>query len=86
MRHVKRKTIDDLEKGAIRFWPQELYDRVAESNPVLLLVATQDKFLSILKCADRHPEAWCEILKQSSLYPNIFLKHLCVLTDIGGER
>lgn len=83
---MRQKTIEELESTAIKFWPQDLYNRVVEANPMVLLIETQEKFLSILKCADGHPEAWCEILKQSSLYPNVFLKHLCVLTDIGGER
>ena len=81
------KTIVQLEQTACKYWPQEILASVARINPIPLLVKTQDNFLSILKCADATPTAWRDVLKvNSTLTTNIFLKHLSVLSDIGGER
>ena len=80
------KTIEQLEKNACRYWPKEIADAVRYANPIALLIKTQDKFLSILKCAKSNPMAWLDVLKNSDLPPNVFLKHLVVLTDVGGER
>lgn len=80
------KTIEQLEKNACRYWPKEIADAVKYANPIALLVKTQDKFLSILKCAKSNPMAWLDVLKNSDLPANLFLKHLVVLADVGGER
>jgi hypothetical protein len=81
------KSIEDLEKTACKYWPQDIAEAVAKTNPIPLLVQTQDKFLSILKCADANAMAWADVLcANSTLSANLFLKHLCVLADIGGER
>jgi hypothetical protein len=81
------KDIDELEKSACKYWPQNIAAEVFKANPIQLLLLTQDMFLSILKCADASPVAWKDVLAQStSLSANLFLKHLTVLTDIGGER
>ena len=81
------KTIEQLEQNACRYWPQEISEAVAKVNPIPMLIQTQDKFLSILKCADASPTSWADVLSATStLRANIFLKHLSVLTDIGGER
>lgn len=51
-----------------------------------LLLNTQESFISVLKLADASPDAWAEALGLSKdLYPNLFLKHLCVISDVGGE-
>jgi len=80
------KTIDELESTACKYWTDDIARKVREGSPINLLVETQDKFLSILKCADMSPEAWIDVLTKSSLGANQFVKHLTVLTDIGGER
>jgi hypothetical protein len=81
------KTIEQLEENACRYWPRDIAEAVARINPIPLLVQTQDTFLSILKCADASPTAWIDVLNScSTLRANVFLKHLCVLADIGGER
>lgn len=81
------KTIEELEQNACKYWPPEILEAVSKINPIPLLLKTQDKFLSILKCADATPLAWRDVLSNNStLSANIFLKHLSVLSDIGGER
>jgi hypothetical protein len=81
------KTIEELEKSACLYWPTHLSNVVAEISSIPMLIKTQDQFLSILKSSDKKPNAWLHTLKESStLSPNFFLKHLMVLSDVGGER
>jgi len=80
------KSIDELEKTACKYWPTDIVENAAKTNPIPLLLKTQDVFISILKCASASPSAWQTVLNSSSISPNLFLKHLSVLTDIGGER
>ena len=80
-------TIEELKRDACKYWPKFIMEEVVKINPIPLLLETQDKFISILKCADRDPMAWLKVLESSSeLPPNLFLKHLMVLVDVGGER
>jgi len=81
------KTIEELEKSACLYWPTHLSDVVAEISSIPILIKTQDQFLSVLKSSDKKTDSWLHTLKESStLSPNLFLKHLMVLSDVGGER
>jgi len=81
------KTIEQLETNACLYWPSNLSEIVAEISSIPILVKTQEQFLSILKSSDKTPESWASTLTNAStLSPNIFLKHLMVLSDVGGER
>ena len=85
-KYMGAKNIKELEKTACKFWPDDIQKRVIAENPIQQLVDTQDIFLSILKCADSSPFAWLEAAKVSTLAPNVFVKHLMVLSDVGGEN
>lgn len=77
---------EQLRSKANLYWPSELSKREASSSIVPLLLDTQDKFISLLDISDSSPTAWKETLKQSSgISANLFLKHLMVLADLGGE-
>lgn len=79
--------VEDLEIGACYYWPTELSKEAADTSTLMPLLETQDIFLSILKSADTTPFAWKDALAlNSKLSANLFLKHLMVITDIGGER
>lgn len=81
------QTVDELAKNACNYWPSELVKEAADKSTLIPLLETQDTFLNILKVADASPYAWKEALTQNkALSANLFLKHLMVLTDIGGER
>lgn len=68
------------------YWPKELTEREASMSIIPRLVDTQDKFISLLDISDSSPTAWKDTLKQStSMSANLFLKHLMVLADFGGE-
>lgn len=80
-------TITALEKNACLYWPADLAKKAAEISALGPLLETQDIFLSVLKTADKSPTTWMDVVRASSkLSPNLFLKHLMVLSDIGGER
>jgi len=83
--NVYKRTPEALKEHAVLFWPRELSSGSPENEALSLSLETQDKFLSILSIADRQPTLWKQALESSSLSPNLFLKHLAILSDIGGE-
>jgi hypothetical protein len=81
------RNISDLEKNALKFWPKEIAEQERNSSIIPKLIETQDKFISLLNIADANPFAWKEALQTTKTLPaNLFLKHLIVLSDIGGEK
>jgi len=85
MPNYKREP-DELRGKASLYWPCELARREATASIIPILIATQDKFISLLDVSDSSPVVWKSVLSSSDqLYPNLFLKHLMVLSDIGGE-
>jgi len=80
------RSVEDLKKNAVTFWPTGLADKAEEASVIPRLIETQDKFISLLYLADKSPVCWKNVLPQTvQLPPNLFLKHLMVLTDLGGE-
>jgi len=79
--------VSDLKKTALIYWPVELAEKEKLSSIIPLLIRTQESFISILRIASKDPFSWITALELcDELYPNLFLKHLCVLSDIGGEN
>ena len=83
----KIRTYDSLKSEALIFWPATISEKEKDTSIIPLLLETQDSFISLLHVADKTPTSWKEILPSTKrLYSNLFLKHLMVLTDIGGEK
>lgn len=80
-----RRTLAELEANAVKWWPKELEAEVASQSAIQLLLATQDKFLSILKLSGKTPEQIFSVLEAVEMPANLFLKHLVTLADYGGE-
>jgi len=81
------KTVEQLQERAAIYWPSEIARREKNSSIIPLLLKTQDCFISVLHLASKDPYDWTKILGfVEDLHPNIFLKHLCILSDIGGEN
>jgi len=80
-----KKTLEDLEKVAVKWWPKQLEAQAAAISVIPKLLETQDQFISILKLSGDSPEQIFDVIKASNLQSNIFLKHLVVLADYGGE-
>lgn len=80
------RTLDELRAFAVLSWPRELLNQLAKTIPLYRLLSTQDKFLSLLKLnAEDDPFSWLELLSASGMEGNLFLKHLMLLSDLGGE-
>jgi hypothetical protein len=81
------RKIEELEANALKFWPEKIAELERNSSIIPKLIETQDKFISLLNIADAEPFAWKNALNTSKqLSANLFLKHLIVLSDVGGEK
>ena len=80
-----KKTLQDLEQVAIKWWPKDLEAEVAKSSVVPKLLQTQEQFISVLKLSGKSPEQIFDVIDAGDLPANLFLKHLVVLSDYGGE-
>lgn len=80
-----KKTLADLEKVAIKWWPKELEAEVARLSVIPKLLETQEQFIAVLKLASEKPQQIFTLIGAGNLAPNLFLKHLVVLADYGGE-
>lgn len=81
------RDIQDLENKALKFWPPEISEKEKDSSIIPKLIETQDKFISLLNISDINPFKWKDtLLNTKTLSGNLFLKHLIVLSDIGGEK
>ncbi len=79
-------TVEALCKRACMFWPDSLGFRERETSVIPRLIETQEKFIGLLYVADASPEGWQNALSMTTgMPPNLFLKHLMVLSDISGE-
>ena len=86
MRSYRREP-DQIRQHASLFWPRELFGASQNDTAQLisLLLETQETFLDVLSLSEKTYDSWLRILEETSLPANLFLKHLMILTDIGGE-
>ncbi|MBL4759453.1 MAG: hypothetical protein JKY80_01170 [Mariprofundaceae bacterium] len=82
---IYNRNIDDLERNAILWWPEHLNDKNAFISIIPKLLKTQDDFLKIISLSKDNPYQVFDLLEASKFSVNLFLKHLCVLADYGGE-
>ncbi len=81
------RNIEELEANALKFWPQHIAELEKNSSIIPKLIETQDKFISLLDIANVQPFAWKKVLETTNeLSANLLLKHLMVLSDVGGEK
>ena len=57
----------------------------ASASIIPTLIRTQEEFVSLLKLSGKTPYAIFDVLASAGLPGNLLLKHLVVLSDIGGE-
>lgn len=80
------RTPSELRENAELWWPAALASKETKASVIPRLIATLDKFIGVLHVADSGPEAWRSILPHTDDLPgNLFLKHLMILADVGGE-
>ena len=80
-----QRTFEELEEVASKFWPAELSELEAKLSVIPLLLETQDQFISIISVKTPDLDRLFNIVEASSLPANLFLKHLAILADFGGE-
>jgi len=80
------RTIDELEVRACKWWPKEVREEALKISVLQILLDSQEKFISIMKLADKtNPSSLFDLLDASRFSYSMFLKHLVVLVDFGGE-
>lgn len=80
------KDINQLEETAIKWWPAEIQELAQKISIIPKLLATHDRFISILKLSNPHdPQSIFSLIKAADFPANVFIKHLSILTDFGGE-
>ncbi|MCQ2078099.1 MAG: hypothetical protein MJZ20_13920 [Bacteroidaceae bacterium] len=80
------RTVTQLEKYACKWWPKEIRDYADQFSILQTLLDTQEKFISILKLANReNPKSIFQIMEAAKFSMKCFLKHLMILTDVGSE-
>lgn len=80
-----QRTFEQLEQVASKFWPSELSEMEAKLSIIPLLLKTQDQFIHLLSIETAELDKLFDIIEASSLPANLFLKHLVILADFGGE-
>jgi len=79
------RNIQELEGNATLWWPEHLNQANAAISVIPKLLQTQDDFLKIISLSKINPYQVFDLLEASKFPVNLFLKHLCVLADYGGE-
>lgn len=79
------RNIEELKRHAALWWPEDLKNKNALANVLPLLLRTQDDFLNLLSLSKKEPFQLFDLLKAAKFPANLFLKHLVVLSDYGGE-
>lgn len=80
-----RRNLEQLEAVASMFWPEEVSQQAASLSIIPMLLKTQDDFISILNVPIKDLGSIFTVLESSRLPANLFLKHLVILADFGGE-
>lgn len=81
-----KRSLEELSAKAVLHWPDEMLEKAGDLSVLPLLLRTQDDFIAILKVSSMQPQSWKVTLAHSrSLSGPLFLKHLMVLSDLGGE-
>jgi hypothetical protein len=80
-----KRTFEELEAVASKFWPSELSEIEATLSIIPLLLKTQDQFISVIGAGAPTLERLFTIIEATDLSANLFVKHLVILADYGGE-
>lgn len=81
-----QRTVAELRKHASFFWPAEISEKASELSILPTLLETQDQFIAILSVEVKDIDSMFTVISSSTaLSANLFLKHLMVLSDVGGE-
>ncbi len=79
------RTLEELQGKATLWWPEKLKTQNALANVLPLLLETQDDFLNLISLSKKGPFQIFDLIEVAKFPGNLFLKHLVVLSDYGGE-
>ncbi len=79
------RDIATLQSHAAMWWLENLKDENATISIIPRLLETQDDFISILQLSKNSPTQVFDLVKAAGFPANLFLKHLVVISDYGGE-
>lgn len=79
------RDVSALENEAVKWWPKNISDEQNGQSIIPRLLETQQKFLKLIKSSVDSPLGIFKNLDQTDLSGSLFLKHLAVLADYGGE-
>ncbi len=79
------RDIHALKSHAVMWWPEDFKNENATISIIPRLLETQDDFISILKLSKNSPTQVFELVEAAKFPANLFLKHLVVISDYGGE-
>lgn len=82
---MPNRTVAELQAAASMWWPPEIKEIAAEAVDLPRLLDTQAEFLSILTLSKHDAFKVFELIHVAEFPANLFLKHLVILTDFGGE-
>jgi hypothetical protein len=79
------RDITTLQSQATLWWPDTLKKQNAAISILPRLLETQDDFIALLQLNKSSPTQIFNLIKAANFPANLFLKHLCILSDYGGE-
>lgn len=81
-----QRSLSELREKAVLHWPEEILEKAGDGSILPKLLETQDSFLSILGMANKSPNSWIDAINlNKEISGPLFIKHLMVLSDLGGE-
>jgi hypothetical protein len=81
-----QRTVAELRELASMFWPAEISEEAAKLSVIPLLLKTQEEFIALLSIPIANLHKLFQLVNVSSFPGNLFLKHLVILADFGGEQ
>jgi hypothetical protein len=81
-----QRTFEELRELASMFWPSDLSEEQAKLSVIPLLLETQDEFITFLSIPFSDLQKLFQIVNLTPFSGNLFLKHLSILADFGGEQ
>lgn len=81
-----QRTFEQLQQHAALSWPIELTGQDDGAAIITALLHTQNDFIAILNFPVRSVEEFITILPSANMRPNLFVKHLIVLSDFSAEK
>lgn len=83
---LKKRSLKQLQSTGLLRWPESLLAAAKHASVLDKLLESHNDFMKVCAGEAFNLNAWPDgINNQQVIAPNLFLKHLMALTDIGGE-